>query len=65
MTEQKRADNVMDNYDIIHQRCEAQAAESEIVLREIVAIMHTTYADYADSLAKKEAIALAALGETK
>ena len=43
---------------------EAQAAEIE-KLREAVAIMHTAFAAYADSPAKKEAIALAALGETK
>ena len=43
---------------------EAQAAEIE-KLREIVAIMHTAFAAYADSPAKKEAIALAALGGSK
>jgi anti-sigma factor RsiW len=40
--------------------CEAQAAEIER-LREIVAIMHTAFAAYADSPAKQEAINLPAL----
>ena len=39
-------------------RIEAQAAEIER-LREIVAIMHTAFAAYADSPAKQEAITLA------
>jgi len=41
-------------------KVEAQAAEIER-LREIVAIMHTAFAAYADSPAKQEAINLAAL----
>jgi hypothetical protein len=44
----------------ISDRIEAQAAEIER-LREIVAIMHTAFAAYADSPAKQEAINLAAL----
>jgi len=41
---------------------EAQAAEIER-LREIVAIMHTAFAAYADSPAKQEAITLAGKAE--
>ena len=43
-------------------RIEAQAAEIER-LRDIVAIMHTAFAAYADSPAKQEAITLAGKAE--
>jgi hypothetical protein len=43
-------------------RIEAQAAEIDR-LREIVAIMHTAFAAYADSPAKQEAITLAGKAE--
>ena len=61
-SEQKRADNAMDNYDAGVRRIEAQAAEIER-LRDIVAIMHTAFAAYADSPAKQEAITLAGKAE--
>jgi len=50
----------LDNNASLVRHIEAQAAEIER-LREIVAIMHTAFAAYADSPAKQEAINLAAL----
>jgi hypothetical protein len=52
------ADTLSDAFTVI----EAQAAEIER-LREIVAIMHTAFAAYADSPAKQEAITLAGKAE--
>ena len=61
-SEQKSADNAMDNYDAGVRRIIAQAAEIDR-LRDIVAIMHTAFAAYADSPAKQEAITLAGKAE--
>jgi hypothetical protein len=43
-SEQKRADNAMDNYDAVQRRCEVQAAEIER-LREVVDSMIVGMAD--------------------
>jgi hypothetical protein len=54
----------LDNNASLVRHIEAQAAEIDR-LRDIVGIMHTAFAAYADSPAKQEAIKLAALGETE
>ena len=66
-SEQKQADSAMDNYDAIHRRCEAQAAEIEKLreaLTQIARLRTDLRGDF--SLGSKQSdIARAALGETK
>jgi hypothetical protein len=61
-SEQKRADSAMDNYDAIHRRCEAQAAEIEKLQYELRCIF-SDYRGYMDQ--EWVAAVLAALGETE